>query len=45
MNSRLEELQATHKAEYATLHKKYEAVKVLSRTRSQRTRAHNGRID
>jgi len=28
MDSRLEELQATHKAEYATLQKKYETLKV-----------------
>lgn len=28
MNSRLEELQATHRAEYAALQKKYETLKV-----------------
>ena len=31
MNSRLEELQATHKAEYAALQKKYETLKVRTR--------------
>lgn len=31
MNSRLEELQATHKAEYAALQKKNETLKVWAR--------------